>query len=155
MQITDFISWVVPKLCLSSKSSVHIIFYIFFLFFFFFFFCLLGATPAGHTEVPRLGIKLELQLPTYATATAMWDLSHVFDLHCSSRQHQILNPLSVARDQTCILMDASQIRFPWATTRTPTFYSFTCWFHSSFSIILFLFLLKCIPWLRQVSIFKC
>ena len=25
-----------------------------------------------HTEVPRLGVKLELQLPAYATATAMW-----------------------------------------------------------------------------------
>ena len=26
-------------------------------------------------EVPRLGIKLELQLPAYATAYATWDLS--------------------------------------------------------------------------------
>ena len=32
-------------------------------------------------------------------------LSHIFDLHCSLRQHQILNPLSEARDQTHILMD--------------------------------------------------
>jgi len=31
----------------------------------------------------------------------------------------ILNPLSEARDRTCILMDASQIHFHWATTRTP------------------------------------
>ena len=29
-----------------------------------------------HMEVPRLGVELELQLPTYATATAMQDLSH-------------------------------------------------------------------------------
>ena len=34
----------------------------------------------------------------------------------SSQQHQILNPLSEARDQACVLMDASQVRFPWATT---------------------------------------
>ena len=32
-------------------------------------------------EVPRLGVKLELQLQAYATATAMWDLSLVCDLH--------------------------------------------------------------------------
>ena len=32
-------------------------------------------------------------------------------LHHSSRQHGILNPLNKSRDRTCILMDASQIRF--------------------------------------------
>ena len=31
-------------------------------------------------EVPRLGVEMELKPPTYATATAMWDLSHVRDL---------------------------------------------------------------------------
>ena len=30
-----------------------------------------------HMEVPRLGAESELQLPTYATATATPDLSHV------------------------------------------------------------------------------
>ena len=30
-------------------------------------------------------------------------------LHHSSQQHQILNPLSRAKDQTCVLLDASQI----------------------------------------------
>ena len=51
-------------------------------------------------EVPRLGVQWELYLPAYARATAIWDLSHVCDLHHSSRQHRILNPLSKARDQT-------------------------------------------------------
>ena len=32
-------------------------------------------------EVPRLGVKLELQLPAYTTVTAMPDLSRVFNLH--------------------------------------------------------------------------
>ena len=32
-------------------------------------------------------------------------------LHHSSQQRWILNPLSKARDRTCILMDAGQIRF--------------------------------------------
>ena len=60
-------------------------------------------------EVPRLGDKLELQLVAYTTATAMQDPSHVYDLCHSSRQHQILNPLSKARDQTHILRDPSQV----------------------------------------------
>ena len=55
-------------------------------------------------EVPRLGIKLELQLePT--PATAMPDSSLVCDLGHNLQQLWILNPLSKARDQTCILMD--------------------------------------------------
>ena len=37
-------------------------------FFFFFFFCLLGPHPR-HMEVPRVGVKSELQLPAYTTAT--------------------------------------------------------------------------------------
>ena len=56
-------------------------------------------------EVPRLGVELELQLLVYATATAMQDLSQVCDLHHSSWQLQILNPLSGARDGTRILID--------------------------------------------------
>ena len=49
-------------------------------------------------EVPRLGVELELELPAYTTATAMQDPNCVFDLHHSSRQHRILNPLIEARD---------------------------------------------------------
>ena len=66
-------------------------------------FCILGP-HLWHMEVPRLGVKLELQLPAYTTATATWDLSHICNLDHSSWQCWILNPLSEARDQTCILM---------------------------------------------------
>ena len=62
-------------------------------------------------EVPRPGVRWELQLPAYATATATRDPSHVCDLHHSSQQPQILNPLCEARDQTCKLMVPSGIRF--------------------------------------------
>jgi len=48
-------------------------------------------------EVPRLGIKSELQLPATATATAMQDPSLICNLHHSSWQLWILNPLSKAR----------------------------------------------------------
>ena len=60
-------------------------------------------------EVPRLGVKLDLQPPAYTTApaTATRDPSRVCDLHHSSRQHWILNPLSEARDHTCVLVDTS------------------------------------------------
>ena len=56
-------------------------------------------------EVPRLGIESGLQLPAYATAVATLDLSCICNLHLNMRQHQILNPLSEARDGTLILMD--------------------------------------------------
>ena len=45
-----------------------------------------------HMEVPRLGVKSELQLLAYATATATPDPSLVCDLHHSSRQCWILSP---------------------------------------------------------------
>ena len=56
-------------------------------------------------EVPRRGVESELQLPGYTTATATWDLSHVFGLRCSLWQCQILNPVREARDQTHILKE--------------------------------------------------
>ena len=55
-----------------------------------------------HIEVPRLGIESERQLPAYATA--MPNPSHICNPQHSSRQHQIRNPLSKARDQGHILM---------------------------------------------------
>ena len=58
-------------------------------------------------EVTWAGVELELQLLAYATATAIWDLSHVCDLHHSSWKHGILNPLREARHRTYILMDNS------------------------------------------------
>ena len=39
----------------------------------FFVFCLFLGLHLQHMEVPRLGVKLELQLPAYATAIAMQD----------------------------------------------------------------------------------
>ena len=73
------------------------------------FVCFLGLHPQ-HMEVPRLGVELELQLPASATATATWDPSGICDLHHSSWQHRIPDPLSKARDQTRILMGTSWIR---------------------------------------------
>ena len=78
----------------------------------------LGLHP-WHMEVPRLGVKSELQLLAYVTAIAVPDPSHIYDLHCSSWQRGILNPLIRARDQTCILMDTSWVHFHKAAVETP------------------------------------
>ena len=50
-----------------------------------------------YMEVPRVGVKSELQLLAYTTATPTWDPSHICNQHDSSQQHQILNTLSKAR----------------------------------------------------------
>ena len=67
-------------------------------------------------EVARLGVESELQLPAYIPATATRDPRCVCDLHHSSQQCRIPDPLSEAGDHTLILMDTSQIRFHCATT---------------------------------------
>ena len=59
-----------------SSRSLFILFY--------FIFCFLGPRPQ-HVEVPRLRVEWELQLPTYAAATATSDPSRICDLHHSSR----------------------------------------------------------------------
>ena len=80
----------------------------FFSFFLFFFFQLFRAMPAA------CGVTAT----TYTTATATQDLG---DLHHSSWQHWILNPLSNAKDRTYDLMVTSQIHLHWATMGTPPF----------------------------------
>ena len=49
----------------------------------------------------------------------MPDPSRVYDLHQSSRQRWILNPLSEARDRTHSLMVPNWIHFHCSTTRAP------------------------------------
>ena len=62
-------------------------------------------------DVSWLGAELELQRLTYATATAMQDLSCLCDLYHSSQQCCILKPLIEARDPTHVLKDTSQVHF--------------------------------------------
>ena len=94
------------QLLYSKLTQSHT--YIYSLSFLFFFF--LGP-HLQHVKVLSLGVELELQLLAYATATAIRDWSCVCDLHHSSRQYWIPDPLSKARGWTCILTDTSQIHF--------------------------------------------
>ena len=89
---------------------------------YFFFFCFLGPY-SRHMEVPRPGVKSELQLPAHTTATATQDPSRICDLRYSSQQRRILNALSKARGRTCNIMVPGWICFHCATTGTPLPYS--------------------------------
>ena len=60
-------------------------------------YCFLGPHP-GHMESPRLRVESELELQAYTIARETADLNRVFDLHHSSKQCQILHPLSEGRD---------------------------------------------------------
>ena len=91
---------------------------LFFFHYYYYFFLFLGL-HLWQMEVPRPGVKSELQLLANATATAAPDPSLIFDLHPSSQQQQILNPLSEAKDQTRVLMDTSWVHYHWATIGTP------------------------------------
>ena len=55
---------------------------------------------------------MELQPKAYTTATAMQHLRRIYNLHHSSRQCRILNPLSKAGDRTLKLVVPSRIRQP-------------------------------------------
>ena len=103
--------------CSLSLSHSHVCLFVFVFF---------RATPEA-LEVPRLGVKSELQLLAYTRATAMPDPSHICNLCHSSQQCKILNPPGKARNQTYVLINTSQSHFCWATTGTP---SFSCFFFS-------------------------
>ena len=62
-----------------------------------------------HMEVPQIRVKSELQLLACATAIGIPHLSSLWNLCHSSWQCLIPNPLSEARDWTCILMDTSRV----------------------------------------------
>ena len=95
----------------------------FILFYFVLFLLLVRAAPVAH-EILRLGVESELQFTAYLTATATQEPSLISDLHHSSWQHWMVNPLSEARDRTCHLMVPSQICFCCTTTGIPFFFFF-------------------------------
>ena len=91
------------------RNAFHLLFFFFF------------RPHPRHMGVPRPGVQSERQLPAYTTAAATQDPSHICNLHHSSWQRQILNPLSRAWDQTCVLMDASRVYYQCTTGELPPF----------------------------------
>ena len=91
-----------------SKKDVGtlVAFYLIYLFIYFWFF---RAAPVTYVSSQARGWNRAAAAGLRTTATAKPHLSLVCDLHHSSRQHWILNPLSEARNWTCVLMDTSQV----------------------------------------------
>ena len=86
------------------------------LFLFLFFPLLFRAAPAAYgSSQARNQIGAAAASLHHSHSNAGWDLSHVCDLHHSSRQRRIPISLSGARYQTYILMDTSWICFSCAT----------------------------------------
>lgn len=56
------------------------------------------AAPVAYGS-SQARVQSEPQLPAYTTAAATPDVSYICDLHPSSQQCRILNPLSRAKDQ--------------------------------------------------------
>ena len=80
-------------------------------------------------EVPELGVKLELHLLAYTTVTAMRDPSCVCDLLGTLRQDQILNTVRETRDQTCTVMDTSQVLNLLSHSGNYSLYSYSLYFY--------------------------
>ena len=100
--------------CLGNqwKSPLHLCFFFFFGFyfeiFFFFFFLLFSAAPTAYGSSQVRG-QIGAAVPAYMTAHSHATSKPNCDLHHSSQQLRILDPLSEARDRTLILMDASWV----------------------------------------------
>ena len=90
--------------------------YPFHLFIYFLIFCLFTATPAAYGSSQARG-RTGAVAAAYTAATAMWYQSHVCDLHHSSWQWGIFNPLSEARDRTHVLLHTAEPQW-----ELPTFY---------------------------------
>ena len=101
-----------PRILLQLLSN-------FFLSFFFFLLSVFLGLHLQHMEVPRLGNELEAAaagLYLSSQQHQLPDLSCIFDLHHSSQQCLLFSPLSLTRDWTCVLMDASWVHLPLSHT---------------------------------------
>ena len=128
-------------------------YFILFYFIFIYLFYFLGPHP-WHSEVPRVEDELELQLPAYATGAVMPDLSCICELHHSSQQRWIFNPLSKTRDGTHILMDTSRIHFHCTSMGTPhsVFFKESNALHINTYILTYTFLIikSCVPYIPKI-----
>ena len=93
------------------------------------------------------------RIRAYATATATQDASRECDLHHSSWQCRILNPLSEARDGTCILVVTSQAHKPLShkgKSLNILYFIYLFYFYFLFSFFVFLPFLGPLSWHMEV-----
>jgi len=94
----------ISEKCCSGASLLNLLIFPHLISFFFLF--LFTATLAIYGSPWTRG-QMGAVVVAYATATATPDLSCVCQLYCGLQQHHILNPLSEARDPTCILTETT------------------------------------------------
>ena len=96
------------------KSSAHLIVLLFvcFLIFSGHALCIGSSQTRGWIELKLLAYTIAMPYP-----------SCVSDLHWSSWQCWILNPLNEAKNQSCVFMDTNQVHYHWATKGTPFFFN--------------------------------
>ena len=117
----------------TNKTRVFI--YLFHPFFFLFCFCFCFVFPCKAIPAAYGSSQARGQIGAAATCLR-YSHSNVGSKPClqptpqhhSSQQHWILNPLSRARDQTCILMDTTWVCCHHATMGTPSFLFFFFFF---------------------------
>ena len=85
---------------------------------FIYLFLLFRAAPVAYVGSQARGL-IRATAASLCHSTATPDPSHIYELHHSSCQHWILNPLNKARDQTLNVMVPNQICFCCATMDTP------------------------------------
>jgi len=95
-----------------------ILFYYYYYYYYYYYFLLFRATPKAFGDSQAKGPLRAVVARLYHSHSNVGS-EPVCNLHHSSQQHQILNPLSKARDRTCILMDTSRVRYHSATVVTP------------------------------------
>ena len=103
-----------------------------------FFFLFRAALVAYISSQTRGGIKAIAASLSTATSIATADLSCFCNLHHSSWQCWIVNPLSEVRDQICILRDTSLVPFHCATMGTPQSLLMSC----AFQVLYFIYVVK-------------
>ena len=97
--------------------GLSFLYYFIYYYYYYYYYCLLRTTPMVYE-----GTQARAWIGAVA-ATAAPDPSHICELHHNSPwQHQILKPLSEAKDWTCIFMGTTQVHYCWAKTwGTPLF----------------------------------
>ena len=120
------------NLTIDKYSLFRIVMFIFLLFIFYF--CLFRAAPMAYGSSQVRGHIGAIAADLYHNH-GMPDPSHVCNLHHSSQQCWILDPLIEARDRICVLMDTSQDHYHWATMGTPVMFIFLKSFFEIESVI--------------------